>query len=67
MDWIKIDKYTNKIEYTEIEKTIECTPNEFIEIMDKRSKQNPTDKEIILDICFNPMKGILTMKIRTIL
>ena len=65
MEWTKVESLIKDIRYIESEKTIDCTTSEFMEIMDKRSKQNPTDKEIIKEISYNPTNEKLTMKIRT--
>ena len=65
MEWTKVESLIKDIRYIEHEKTIDCTASEFIEIVDKRSKQNPTDKETIQGLHYNPTNEKLTMKIRT--
>lgn len=65
MSWIKVESFIKDIQYKETEKTINCTSLEFIEIVDQKSKQKPTDKETIQDLSYNVIKGELTIKIRT--
>jgi hypothetical protein len=65
MEWTKVESLIQDIRYIESEQTIDCTASEFMEVMDKRSKQKPTDKEIIKEISYNQKNEKLTMKIRT--